>query len=92
MSDNLIQITAWNEKAEAKAYQAENKAYHEREFLQCIAKINRALQKTGEDPQTLAHLFLHMSMVLCDGGFHKMLAQGQKGGDLECSSRKKKRK
>lgn len=81
MSDKLIQISKWNEKAEAKAYQAENKAYHERAFLQCIETINKALKNTGEEPQTLAHLFLHMSMVLCDGGFHKMLAQGQKGGE-----------
>lgn len=83
MSDNLIQITKWNEKAEAKAKHEENRASHEREALQCIAAINKALKKTGEEPLTLAYLFLHMSMVLASDDFNKRLAQEhwQKGGE-----------
>ena len=85
MSENIIQITKWNEKAEAKAKQAAEDTFHEREFLQCIANINRALQKTGGNPRTLAHLFLHMSMIITDGGFDKMFAQEQqKGGVRKC--------
>ncbi len=80
MGENkIIQITE-SKQAAAKAHQKELEAYHEREFLQCIERINRALQKTGEEPRTLAHLFLHMSMVLSDGGFQKLSAQGKKGG------------
>lgn len=74
----IIQLEQ-SEQAQAKAYQAELKDYHEQGFLQCIEKINRSLQETGEEPRMLAHMFLHMSMVLSDGGFQKLSAQGQKG-------------
>lgn len=47
----------------------ESREYHTKGFTECLTTIYSSLKKTGADYMTLPFLFLHLSMMLCDGYF-----------------------